>query len=109
LRAFVEGVPVGEIEESAFVAPTAEAMIVGGGRRVWEGAIDSLVISAVAAGELVALPQGASFAPGAPPEIVFWPGGGLDRTVHSEPVEFTIEFDDGVRIPVRVGLYGNVE
>lgn len=109
LRAFVEGVPIGELAENAHVGPVGEAMIIGGGRRVWEGAIDSLVISAVAAGELVQLPQGASFAPGAPSEIVFWPGGGLDRTVHSEPVALTIEFDDGVQVPVRVGLYGTVE
>jgi hypothetical protein len=109
LRAFVEGVPVGELEESAFVAPMAESMTVGGGRRTWEGAIDSLVISAVAVSDLVELPTGVTFAPGAPSEIVFWPGGGLDRVVHSEPVELNIDFDDGVRVPVRVGLYGNVE
>jgi len=109
LRAFIEGVPVGELRESAFVAPLAESMTVGGGRRTWEGAIDSLVISAVAVSDVVELPSGVTFAPGAPPEIVFWPGGGLDRVVHSEPVELTIEFDDGVRVPVRVGLYGNVE
>ena len=109
LRAFVEGVPVGELEESAFVAPVVESMVVGGGRRTWEGSIDSLVVSAVAGSEVVELPQGASFAPGAPEEIVFWPGGGLDRVVHSQPIEITIEFDDGVRVPIRVGLYGNVE
>lgn len=109
LRAFVEGVLVGELEESAFVAPVAEPMVVGGGRRTWEGSIDSLVVSAVAGSEVVELPQGARFAPGAPEEIVFWPGGGLDRVVHSQPIEITIEFDDGVRVPIRVGLYGNVE
>ncbi|MCA8981234.1 MAG: hypothetical protein KDC14_14485 [Planctomycetes bacterium] len=109
LRAFVEGVPVGELEESAYVAPLAEAMVVGGGRRAWQGAIDSLVVSAVAGSEVVQLPDSAKFASGSPEQIVFWPGGGLDRVVHSEPVELTIEFDDGVQVPIRVGLYGNVE
>lgn len=109
LRAFVEGVPVGELEESAFVAPVVEAMVVGGGRRAWQGSIDSLVVSAVAGSDVVELPQGARFAPGSPVEVVFWPGGGLDRVVHGQPVEITIEFDDGVQVPIRVGLYGNVE
>lgn len=109
LRAFVEGIQVGELEESAHVAALDGMMIVGGGRRAWEGAIDTLVISAVAVSDVVELPEGAVFTPETPSEIAFWPGGGLDRTVHREPVEVVVEFDDGVRVPVRVGLYGNVE
>ena len=109
LRAFVEGIQVGELEESALVAPLEGAMVVGGGRRVWEGAIDTLVVSAVAVSDVVALPEGAAFSAETPAEITFWPGGGLDRSVHREPVEVAVEFDDGARVPIRIGLYGNVE
>jgi len=109
LRVFVEGVQIGEHAEDAHVAPLDDALVVGGGRRVWEGSIDSLVISAVAVSETVQLPQGAKFGAETPRALVFWPGGNLDRTVHAEPVVISIEFDDGVRVPVRVGLYGNVE
>lgn len=109
LRAFVEGVPVGELEEDAMVAPIEASMVVGGGRRVWQGAVDSLVISAVAVSDTVELPDGVRFGPDTPEEVVFWPGGGLDRTVHSEPAQVVIDFDDGERVAIRVGLYGNVE
>jgi hypothetical protein len=50
-----------------------------------------------------------SFAADAPQLIAFAPGGFLDREVHSAPILFNLEYEDGTLAPVRVGLYGTVE
>jgi hypothetical protein len=66
-------------------------------------------MSATAAREESRLPRNVRFAAGAPEEIRFAPGGGLDRAVHREPVTFAVEFDDGRRTPIVVNLFGTVE
>lgn len=109
LRIEVEGVRVGEVEESAQVAPLAAPLVLGGGDRPWQGAVDSLVVSAVTAEQALELPETTSFSADTPEWIAFAAGGGLDRTLHREPLRFAIEFLDGRRVPILVSLYGGVE
>lgn len=109
LAVFVEGVPVATVEESALVAPVEGPLVIGGGRTIWSGSVDSLVVSAVAVDESVVLPRGVRFGPGMPAEVVFAPGGSLDRSVHSGPVEVPLIFADGSLRTLRVNLYGTVE
>jgi prepilin-type N-terminal cleavage/methylation domain-containing protein len=73
------------------------------------GAIDALVVSAVTGEERRELPRSASFGPTTPAEIVFAAGGGLDRTVHREPVRFVLRFEDGREDAILVNLHGTVE
>jgi len=108
LAVFVEGVPAARTSDEAWVVKVESPLVIGGRRRQWPGMIDSLVISAVAAEEQIELPQGVSFAETAPKEIVFAAGGGLDRRVHSEPVRFSLEFDDLSNEVIEVGVYGTV-
>lgn len=109
LAVFVEGLPAAAIEESAEVAPVDGALILGGGERPWQGALDSLVISAVASEETVELPKTCAFSKETPASIAFAAGGGLDRSVHTEPVKLALEFLDGRRVEIQVNLYGTVE
>jgi len=107
---FVEGVSVGRTSEEAWVIGVKSPLLIGSSRRQqWPGRIDSLVISAVAADDLIELPDGVSFAETAPKEVVFAAGGGLDRRVHSEPVRFSLEFDDLTNEVIEVGVYGTVQ
>jgi hypothetical protein len=105
----VEGVEVSWIAEQGFVSPVTSAMILGGGQRPWAGSIDNLVISAVGSEEEVYLPFGTRFPEKTLREIVFAAGGGLDRTVHTTPLEIAVDYDDGRREWIRVNLYGTVE
>jgi prepilin-type N-terminal cleavage/methylation domain-containing protein len=105
----VEGLRVAELAEDAEVGPVRSPLEVGGGQRPWPGAIDSLVITAVSAEERVELPRGVAIVPGGPREVLFAPGGGLDRSVHAEPVVIELDFLDGARKRVQVNLYGTVE
>ena len=109
LSVFVEGVLVGQLSETAEVAPVKNPLVIGGGRIIWSGSVDSLVISAVAVEDQAELPEGTTFGAGTPREIVFAPGGGLDRTVHREPVLVPLVFRDGTTRAIRVNLYGTVE
>ena len=84
-------------------------LVVGAPRRQWPGRIDSLVISAVAADEVIDLPEGVSFAETAPKQVVFAAGGGLDRRVHAGPVRFALDFEDGTNKQIEVGVYGTVQ
>lgn len=109
LAVFVEGVPVGSLPEESLVARVEGPLVIGGGRTIWAGSVDALVVSAVAVDDQAVLPRGVRFAPGGPEEIVFAPGGGLDRSVHREPVEVTLLFADDTTRTLRVSLYGTVE
>ena len=109
LRVFVEGVLIAALQEDALVAEVDGPLVLGSGQRPWPGSVDALVISAVGASEEIVLEDGARFTEDAPTRIAFAPGGGLDRAAHREPVELTIEFEDGKRTTLRVGLYGGVE
>lgn len=105
----VEGVRVAELPELAEVGPVQSGLQVGGGQRPWSGSVDNLVVTAVSTEELIELPKTVSFAPDSPKEIVFAPGGGLDRSVHAKPVVVELLYLDGGRTKVQVNLYGTVE
>jgi hypothetical protein len=109
LALLVDGVTVASAEESAPVWKVDGPLVLSDERQPFAGSLDSLVISAVTAAEEVLLPEGAAFAAGAPAEILFAPGGGLDRAVHAAPVALALELDDGRRRSVAVSLYGTVE
>jgi hypothetical protein len=109
LSIFVEGIPVARLEETGQLEKSLASLVLGGGYQPWPGSLDNLVVSAVGAQELVVLPEGVSFAKTTPKRIVFAADGGLDRSTHSNPVEFELEYEDGRRETVRVNLYGTVE
>jgi prepilin-type N-terminal cleavage/methylation domain-containing protein len=109
LVVLVEGVAVARVEENARVAKIDRPLVLGGGRRPWPGSIDNLVITAVGSEREVVLPGGTSFPADTPTEIVFAAGGGLDRTVHNQPVRIMIDFENGQRHAVQVNLFGTVE
>jgi hypothetical protein len=109
LRVFVDGLEVAGLDEEGDVVPVRAKMVLGGGQRPWEGALDGLVISAVGAEGDFKLPEGVQFAADVPTEIAFDAGGGLDRAQHEGPVLIGLEYDDGREDTVRVNLYGTVE
>jgi prepilin-type N-terminal cleavage/methylation domain-containing protein len=109
LAVFVEGVPVGRTSDEAYVTKVTGPLVIGAPRKQWPGRIDSVVISAVAAEDVVELPEGVSFAETAPKEVVFSAGGGLDRRAHAEPVRFGLDFSDGRSEQIEVGVYGTVQ
>lgn len=109
LRLLVDGSLAAEVEEMAPVWRIEGPLVLSPSGSPWPGAIDALSVSAVAAREQSRLPNGAAFAPGTPPQIVFAPGGGLDRDVHKEAVTLAVLLEDGRQIQVRVNLFGTVE
>ncbi len=109
LAIFVEGVPAARTSDEAYVMKITGPLVVGAPRRQWPGRIDSLVISAVAADEVIELPEGVSFAETAPKQVVFAAGGGLDRRAHAGPVRFALDFADGTSGQIEIGVYGTVQ
>ena len=109
LRLFVDGVEVLRDERQEPVWRISEPLMIGDRRRTFEGSIDNLVIAAVVASEVVDLPEGCTFPSDVPALIAFNAEGHLDREVHSEPVSFYVDFEDGRRNLIRVGMYGTVE
>jgi hypothetical protein len=110
LRLLADGVEVVRRHEGVPVFPKLGGpLVLAGGREPFRGALDNLVVSAVAAAEVAVLPGGVRFGADAPTEVLFAPGGALDPTRHREPVRVPLEFEDGQRVVVLVGLYGTVE
>ena len=109
LRLSVDGVPVVRGDHDVPVWRMEGPLRVGSERDTGAASIDGLVVSAVAVSETVRLPDGVLFSEDAPTLVRFGPSGHLDRGLHPQAVEFSIEFDDGARTPLRVGLYGTVE
>jgi concanavalin A-like lectin/glucanase superfamily protein len=109
LRLFLDGVEVARAEESSPVWRVQSSLVLGDRRNGFAGSLDCLVISAVTESEEVRLPQGVAFASDAPKVIAFDPSGHLDREVHDKPIAFFVEFEDGTKTRVRVGMYGTVE
>jgi prepilin-type N-terminal cleavage/methylation domain-containing protein len=107
-KLFVDGVEVGRTEENEPVWRLQGPLLVGDLQGSFSGALDALVISAVAASERATLPKGVRFAPNTPLEIRFDGRGHLDREVHARPIVFDLSFDDGTAAPVGVGMYGTV-
>ena len=73
------------------------------------GAVDNLVVSSVTASEHIVLPDNVLFTKETPARLDFDASGYLNREVHSAPAGLELEFDDGTRELVRVGMYGTVE
>ena len=109
LAVLVEGVEVASLAEEGTLLPVKAPMVLGGGDRPWAGSVDSLVISAVGATEEVFLPLGVTFPSDTVREVAFAAGGGLDRTIHDEPVVIRVEYEDGRLEELRVNMYGTVE
>jgi hypothetical protein len=109
LELALDGAPVASTPSSALVWSLESPLQISDARRGFRGTVDNLVLSAVDASMAVALPGDVRFGAEAPAEIVFAPGGGLDRRMHSGPVAIALEFADGNRAHVQVGLYGTVE
>jgi prepilin-type N-terminal cleavage/methylation domain-containing protein len=108
-RLLVDNVEVAREELELPVWSLEGPLVLADSQRGFPGSIDNLIVSAVAASESVELPEGTAFSADAPALVRFDAGGHLDREVHSEPVEFHLEFDDGDRIRLRIGMYGTVE
>jgi hypothetical protein len=109
LWAEVDAVRVAEIEAEVPVFTVEGQLTFAGGDTPFPGTIDAVVISVVDAEEKLRLPGGVLFAPDAPAQVVFAPGGGLAREVHPEPVRIELDFPGGFRRQLRVELYGTVQ
>jgi hypothetical protein len=109
LRLWVDGVLAASVEEIAPVWKLDGPLVLSPSSVPWPGTIDSLVVSCVTARDEARLPSGVEFAPDTAAEILFAPGGGLDRDKHREPVRIALAFDDGRKANVVVNAYGTVE
>lgn len=105
----VDGMKLVTRDEDSAVWRLEGPMVLSPGQVAFPGAMDALVVSAVAANETARLPQNYSFAPDVPAEIRFRAGGGLDRSFHDKPVVITLLHVDGRKETVRVQPYGTVE
>lgn len=105
----VDGRAAARVPESAAVWAIDGSLLLSSASAPFRGAIDDLALSATERVEDVVLPRGVSFAPDVPVEVVFQAGGGLDRRLHSDALRIAIDYEDGSRAHVLVGLYGTVE
>lgn len=108
-RVLVDGVVLVEVAEEAAVTNPEKALVLSPGQTPFPGAIDNLVIAAVAAADETELPKGVAFSAKTPAVIAFAPGGALDRERHREPARFSLVFESGREESIVVGLYGTVE
>ncbi|MFT5830690.1 MAG: prepilin-type N-terminal cleavage/methylation domain-containing protein [Bacteroidia bacterium] len=106
----VDGTKVDELESDAPVRELVGDLGLSSKERDgFRGDVDKLVVSAISAMEPVMLGDDAAFTKETPKRVVFHGGGGLDPTVHDRPLEIGIEFIDGQRGTVKVGILGTVE
>ncbi|TAJ24843.1 MAG: hypothetical protein EPO68_00895 [Planctomycetota bacterium] len=105
----LDGSAVARVEEQAPVWQLEGPLLLSSARTPFRGQLDVLVLTAVGAGEDVELPEGVSFSPESAVTLRFQAGGGLDRRAHTQPVRIGIDFADGARQWVGIGLYGTVE
>ncbi|MBM3990257.1 MAG: prepilin-type N-terminal cleavage/methylation domain-containing protein [Planctomycetes bacterium] len=84
-------------------------LVIGDAQGGFTGSIDALVLSVIGASESTRLPDGVEFSATTPAQIAFDGGGNLDRSVHREPVRFSLEQAEGRSYAIVVGLYGTVE
>ncbi|MEW6072488.1 MAG: prepilin-type N-terminal cleavage/methylation domain-containing protein [Planctomycetota bacterium] len=109
LALFVDGVAVQAREETAEVWKVEDSLVLSDPDRPFPGGVDHLVVSALVSSEVAILPETVRFTGDAPRQVLFAAGGTLDRRAHPDPVFVTLEFEDGARESVAVGLYGTVE
>lgn len=105
----VDGQIAAFVGEEAPVARVEGPLVLSPSQNAFPGTIDALVVSVVVADSATELPKGVALSKGSPREIVFQPGGGLDRTRHREAVSIVLERDDGTKSTVTVQPYGTVE
>jgi hypothetical protein len=96
-------------DEESFVWRIESALVLSDPALPFPGRIDSLVLAAMVCGVPDVLPETVHFAADAPASVQFAASGGLDRERHRDPPRIVIEFKDGSRETVLVGLYGTVE
>jgi hypothetical protein len=84
-------------------------LVLGEASQSFACSLDNLVISSVSASQDIRLPETVRFAADTIPEIQFDAGGDLDRAVHDGPVSVWLEFEDGARVEIGVGMYGTVD
>lgn len=109
LTIHIDGLEVARLAQDGPVRTIAGPLMLGASGSPFQGAIDDLVMSAVAVEEVFALPESVIFGKKTPKIIQFQAGGGLNRRAHHEPVDVPIVFEDGREDVIRVNLYGAVE
>ncbi len=105
----VDGAVVGSLVAHDFVWKTDGPLVLSDGTLPFAGKIDALVLAAMVAGEPAVLPDDVRFTEDTPERIEFEAGGALDRRFHADPPRIGIEYKDGSRATIVVGLYGTVE
>jgi len=105
----LDGALVASEAQDAYVWRIDDSLVLSNRAIPFPGRIDDLVIAAMLVGEPSTLPETVSFAADAPALVQFAASGGLDRSVHENPPRIGLEFADGSRETVLVGLYGTVE
>lgn len=105
----LDGAVVASQAEESFVWKVDAPLVLSDRALPFPGRIDSLVLAAMIAGEPSVLPDSVHFTADSPAVVQFAPGGGLDRSKHFDPPRIGLEFEDGSRETVLVGLYGTVE
>lgn len=105
----VDGALVASEAQDAFVWKVDAPFVLSDDALPFPGRIDELVLGAVIAGEPAVLPDTVRFAPDVPKLVQFAAGGGLDRAVHRDPPRIALDFQDGTRETLVVGLFGTVE
>ena len=107
IRILVDGVEEASVEEGAPLRAPEEPILVGNPFSHFEGRIDELRIAAVVPGDTVTLSRGVAIAPG--PDAVHFDGAGdLDPLFHSGPATLTLQFEEGKKVPIEVGIYGTI-
>lgn len=109
LELSLDGIDLASRAEEARVWSIEGPLVLSPGQVAFAGAIDALVVSAVAARETTQLPEGTRFDANTPREVRFRAGGGLDREFHTQPVVIRLEHVDGRSDSLRVQPYGTVE
>ncbi len=109
LELLLDGALVASQPEEGFVWKVDAPLVLSDGALPFPGRLDSLVVGAMVAGEPSALSESVRFTADSPATIQFAPSGGLDRELHTDPPRIGLEFTDGSRETVWVGLYGTVE
>ena len=106
---FLDGFRVASEESDAYVWRVDSPLVLSDPALPFPGRLDSLVIGVQVAGEPTLLPETVRFTQDTPETVQFAASGGLDRTAHVDPPRIGLEFQDGSRETVAVGLYGTVE
>lgn len=96
-------------EQDSYVWKIDAPLVLSDPSLPFPGRIDNLVMASMVVGEPSVLPETVQFASDSPPVVQFAASGGLDRRKHTDPPRIGLDFQDGSRETVVVGLYGTVE